>query len=320
MRFLEAIPRARDLCTSSSTRTSGSRATTARTSRGCSSASSRPRAAATPRCYDAITVYLSRVADTPGRKVLVLFTDGEDTTSADPCAGGAAAGALERGDDLSRRVHGRRTRPGSAARCAPARSCTQLAEMTGGQVFAPARLAGAGRASTTTILDELAASTCSGYVSDNLNRDGKFRKHQGPSCKRPALQGAPPRRATTRPPRTRPRRARPRSGSGRRLERFEQRLELALELAHAPLQLGQLREHRARLEPGAVLDGRGAGDDRARLHRAGDAGLGGGDRRRRRSSRWPATPTWPARVTRSPICVLPAMPDLAGEHACPRRS
>ena len=34
--------------------------------------------------FDAITVYVSRVADTPGRKVLVLFTDGDDTTSRIP--------------------------------------------------------------------------------------------------------------------------------------------------------------------------------------------------------------------------------------------
>jgi len=31
--------------------------------------------------HDAIAVYLSRVADTPGRKVLVVFSDGDDTTS-----------------------------------------------------------------------------------------------------------------------------------------------------------------------------------------------------------------------------------------------
>ena len=51
-----------------------------------SSASSRPRAGGETALLDAITVYMSRVVDTPGRKVLVLFTDGDDTTSRIPQA------------------------------------------------------------------------------------------------------------------------------------------------------------------------------------------------------------------------------------------
>ena len=36
--------------------------------------------------YDAVAVYVSRVMGTSGRKVLVLFTDGDDTTSSTPAS------------------------------------------------------------------------------------------------------------------------------------------------------------------------------------------------------------------------------------------
>ena len=59
---------------------------------------------------------------------------------------------------------------------------------------------------------------------------------------------------------------------------MQQRGDLALQLAQPLLQLGQLREDGARLEPGAVVDRRIAGDERPRLDGGRDAALRGGDR------------------------------------------
>ena len=40
-----------------------------------------PKGGGNTALYDAIAVYLSRVQDSEGRKVLVVLTDGEDSTS-----------------------------------------------------------------------------------------------------------------------------------------------------------------------------------------------------------------------------------------------
>ena len=81
VRFLERDPaRARPGHRLLRPATSASRATTARTSRGCSSASSKPRAAATPRSTTRSPSTSRGWPTRRGRKVLVLFTDGEDTT------------------------------------------------------------------------------------------------------------------------------------------------------------------------------------------------------------------------------------------------
>ena len=87
--------------------------------------------------YDAIAVYLSRVEDSSGRKVLVILTDGEDTTS---------ALSLTEVMDLVRSstvtiypiafsgeyLIGTNRSLGSIVP-------TYLAEMTGGSIFTPAR-------------------------------------------------------------------------------------------------------------------------------------------------------------------------------------
>jgi Ca-activated chloride channel homolog len=135
--------------------------------------------------YDAIAVYVSRVVGTPGRKVLVLFTDGDDTTSRTsledvlrlvrstnvtiyPVAFSLNAPEVERSKIRARAFLG------------------ELARSSGGEVFRPLasrELAGI----YTGILDELSSQYVLGYVSDNPKRDGTYR-HLHVDVRRPGLR------------------------------------------------------------------------------------------------------------------------------------
>ena len=124
--------------------------------------------------YDAIATYISRVQGVPGRKTLVLFSDGEDSRS-----------TLGIGEFMEVvRSSGVTIYPIAFSGGFPAGSSRalkskvflqQIADMTGGQVFTPhtsRELA----AIFQKILDELAAQYVLGYVSSNPAQDGKFRK------------------------------------------------------------------------------------------------------------------------------------------------
>ena len=124
--------------------------------------------------YDAIAVYLSRVQDGAGRKVLVLFTDGEDSRSALGLSGRAEAGPSGRGDDLPHRL--RHVRRAAVARARPRAFLEQLADDDRGRRCSAPRTSRELAGIYQKILDELAAQYVIGYVSDNPARDGKFRK------------------------------------------------------------------------------------------------------------------------------------------------
>jgi VWFA-related protein len=121
----------------------------------------------------ALYVYLSRVEGGSGRKVLVLFTDGEDTRSELSFP------------ELAKMVRSSPVTIYSIAFGIPGRSGTaairaravldQLADMTGGQVFTPYGSRDLPKIYDRT-LEDLAAQFVVGYVSDNPARDGKFRK------------------------------------------------------------------------------------------------------------------------------------------------
>jgi Ca-activated chloride channel family protein len=169
-RFLEAIPRARELYTIFFDEDIRISRYDSENQQGLYDRIHAAKGGGNTALYDAIAVYLSRVQDGPGRKVLVLFTDGDDTRS-----------ALAFGDVLKMVRSGRVTIYSIAFGMSASRSLRpraileQLAGMTGGQVFTPRSsrdLAGI----YDRILEDLAAQYVMGYVSDNPARDGKFRK------------------------------------------------------------------------------------------------------------------------------------------------
>jgi Ca-activated chloride channel homolog len=173
-RFLEAIPRARDLLLVFFDRDIRLSRYTSENQQGIFSRILETRGEGYTALYDAIVVYLSRVADTPGRKVLVVFTDGDDTTSsATP-------------DDVFRMLRASSVTvypvaftshlpSGTTERLRARAFLAGIAQATGGRVFEPhasKELAAIYR----SILDELGCQYVIGYKSDNTARDGKFRK------------------------------------------------------------------------------------------------------------------------------------------------
>lgn len=81
-RFLESIPRARDLMTIFFDQDIRISRYDSENQQGLSERIWSAKGGGNTALYDSIAVYLARVGDGPGRKVLVLFTDGEDSTSA----------------------------------------------------------------------------------------------------------------------------------------------------------------------------------------------------------------------------------------------
>jgi len=173
-RFLENIPRARDLITIFFDQDIRISRYNSENQQGLFSRIMEAKGNGYTALYDAITVYLSRVADTPGRKVLVLLTDGEDTTSAITLAEllqvvktspvtiypVAFTGSFTMGSNRAMTSRG---------------VLTQLAEISGGAVFVPAASKDLA-AIYSAILDELKAQYVLGYVSDNPKADGRFRR------------------------------------------------------------------------------------------------------------------------------------------------
>jgi Ca-activated chloride channel homolog len=172
-RFLEAIPRARELYTIFFDEDIRVSRYDSENQQGLFDRIHAAKGGGNTALYDAIAVYLSRVQDGSGRKVLVLFTDGEDTHSALAFT------------DLVKLVRSGRVTiyaiafgmygGGGSRTLRPRAVLEQLAAMTGGQVFTPRSsrdLSGI----YDRILEDLAAQFVVGYVSDNPVRDGRYRK------------------------------------------------------------------------------------------------------------------------------------------------
>ena len=124
--------------------------------------------------YDAITVYLSRVQGTPGRKAMVMFTDGEDSMS--EITQGAVLDLVRSGSVTIYPIAflGSFTPGGERVRSCRA-FLTQVAESSGGELFAPVCSKDLSKA-YDRILDELGGQYVLGFSSDDLRHDGKFRK------------------------------------------------------------------------------------------------------------------------------------------------
>jgi len=173
-RFLEAIPRARDLLTIFFDQDIRVSRYDSEHQQGLFERIVGARASGNTALYDAIAVYLSRVQDSGGRKVLVLLTDGEDTTSELTL------------DQIVRLVRSSSVTiyaiafPGEysygTARFTSARSFLLfLAEQTGGRVFCATESKDLPPI-YEKILDELSSQYVLGFTSDNTGRDGKYRK------------------------------------------------------------------------------------------------------------------------------------------------
>ena len=173
IRFLDAIPRARDLVLVFFDRDIRLSRYSSENQQGIFERILETKGMGETALLDAITVYVSRVADTPGRKVLVLFTDGDDTTSR---ISQDVVMRLVRSTDVTIYpvAFTGDQRPNSANGLRARALLHGLADSTGGRVFEPSaskQLAAIYQA----ILDELGSQYVLGYVSDNPNRDGKYR-------------------------------------------------------------------------------------------------------------------------------------------------
>ncbi len=173
-RFLESIPRARELYTIFFGEEIRVSRYDSESQQGLYERIHGLRGGGNTALYDAVAVYLSRVQGQSGRKVLVIFSDGEDSTS-----------ELSFGE-LLRLVRASPVtiypiafmeglRPGSGRAMRGLSVLRELAELTGGQVFAP----NASRDLADIykkLLEELGAQYVLGYVSPDPTPDGRFRR------------------------------------------------------------------------------------------------------------------------------------------------
>jgi Ca-activated chloride channel family protein len=185
IRFLESIPRARDLLLVFFDRDIRISRYSSENQQGIFGRILESKGAGYTALHDAIVVYLSRVVDTPGRKVLVLFTDGDDTTSQVPAG---EVQKIVRSSDVTIYpvAFPGESRPNTSEALRARSFLHSLAELSGGRVFQPTaskELA----AIYQSILDELGTQYVLGYVSDNPKHDGKYRRITV-ELKRPALK------------------------------------------------------------------------------------------------------------------------------------
>jgi Ca-activated chloride channel family protein len=174
IRFLESIPRARDLLMIFFDQDIRISRYNSENQQGLFERILETKGSGNTALYDAISVYIARASDSNGRKILVLFTDGEDSTS-----------AISPGETLALvRSSGVTVYPiafhgnfgmGTNRYVSSRAFLNALADSSGGLVYSPI----ASRDISVIyqkILDELSSQYVLGFVSDNARLDGKFRK------------------------------------------------------------------------------------------------------------------------------------------------
>jgi len=174
VRFLEAIPRARDLVTIFFDQDIRISRYDSEHQQGLFERILQAHPSGGTALYDAIAVYLSRVQDSPGRKVVVLLTDGEDTTSA-LSLGQVIELVRSSPVTIYPIAFPGEYAPASRRALAARGFLFQLAALTGGEVFSPT-----GSKDLPPIyeriLDGLSAQYVLGFVSDDPRRDGRYRR------------------------------------------------------------------------------------------------------------------------------------------------
>jgi Ca-activated chloride channel family protein len=121
--------------------------------------------------YDALTVYLGSAFDQTGRKVLVIYTDGGDTSSSRTWR---ETLRLLRASDVTVYPIGFLARTGSA-RMMQQSQLTEMARLTGGRAVFPNTIKDL-ETMYSRIAGEIHGQYTLGYVSSNAARDGKWRK------------------------------------------------------------------------------------------------------------------------------------------------
>lgn len=170
--FLESIPRARELTTvffDSDIRLSRFNS---ESQQGLFDRLQKAKSGGDTLLYDAIAVYLSRISDDPGRKIMVLFTDGEDSKS------------LVRVSELKDIIRSSTVTiypilfsgkySNSTAAMQANLLMKELAEMTGGELFSPRTFKDLAPI-YEGLLDELAAQYVIGYVPQGDPVPGEHR-------------------------------------------------------------------------------------------------------------------------------------------------
>jgi Ca-activated chloride channel family protein len=122
--------------------------------------------------YDALGVYLDGASNVRGRKILVIFTDGGDTTSAIRYGD---VMTLIRASDVTVYSIGFLANQPSAVRGEQRLRLTQLAGESGGEAFFPSEMKQIEQA-YEKILAQIRAQYSVGYVSTNPTTDGSWRK------------------------------------------------------------------------------------------------------------------------------------------------
>jgi len=120
--------------------------------------------------YDAIGVYLTGASSQTGDKILVMYTDGEDTRSA---MNQGELLDLLKSSDVTVYAIGYLERGGSN-RLTLQQTLHRLASATGGQAFFPTNLKDLDKM-YEKILGEIAARYSIGYLSTNKRQDGAWR-------------------------------------------------------------------------------------------------------------------------------------------------
>jgi Ca-activated chloride channel homolog len=122
--------------------------------------------------YDALGQYINGAEADPGRKVLVLFSDGGDTRSA---LGFADVMTLLRGSDVTVYSVGFMYNQSTSVRNQQRLRLTQIADESGGEAFFPLSMKEI-ESAYDRILTQVRAQYTLGYISTNTAQDGRWRK------------------------------------------------------------------------------------------------------------------------------------------------